>query len=332
MVTLPGALHKPSFTPLWREPSAATKITSWPPKGYAEVYTVGTGNFWTVGRKFGRKNPWDLIIYNFQTETPREVNWYLHHAVGCWTSKDRENFAFDRAMTADALPGKIYIPHAGWVPDPKFEKGSGAGRFLHGIKTNVYSILEQLSRWVPSIAYQNSRMPSSGYSEVAELVNTGEVSIKIDPKLGEDAKYLPKEKTIYFGRIPRIGNLHMAGRIANEATHVFTHKEEISVNEYNNEVISSLAESLAVASLSPSWARQRMENTTQMLDHLYFPGWVWATEMRGISFIGESHLDQDFHHPVHGWTENPWRMLIKYHDSIPLYEKKRRLDPWDPVW
>lgn len=44
--------------------------------------------------------------------TPQEINWYLHHRVGCKEHKDRKNWIFSRS----ADPGIIYIPPAGTVP------------------------------------------------------------------------------------------------------------------------------------------------------------------------------------------------------------------------
>jgi hypothetical protein len=45
--------------------------------------------------------------------TPAEINWYLHHRVGCKESKDGgRNWSFSRS----ADPGYIYVPDTGTVP------------------------------------------------------------------------------------------------------------------------------------------------------------------------------------------------------------------------
>jgi hypothetical protein len=54
----------------------------------------------------------DLVIYNFKTVSPAEINWYLRNKVGCIrATHDRKNWMF----TSDARPGIIYLPpKAGW--------------------------------------------------------------------------------------------------------------------------------------------------------------------------------------------------------------------------
>jgi len=46
----------------------------------------------------------ELIWFNFRTDVPKEINWYLFHFVGCRYSRDgRVNLCFDGAR-----PGVIY--------------------------------------------------------------------------------------------------------------------------------------------------------------------------------------------------------------------------------
>ena len=47
-----------------------------------------------------------LIYFNFQTNNPDIVNWYLRNYVGCKRSRDGLNWAF----SPEATPGVIYIP------------------------------------------------------------------------------------------------------------------------------------------------------------------------------------------------------------------------------
>ncbi len=331
MTGLPGALLKPNFKPLWRAPTTTELVEHWPPKGYMKEVEVEDGNFWSLGRRFGRENPWDIIIFNFGTEDPQVVNWYLHNAVGCWKSQDNANFAFDSSITNEKKPGKIYIPHPGWHPDPKFQKGSGAGKFVHAVKDATATILTRLAKRIPTLAYRNSRLDQFGLEKVAEMINTGEVPLVVDPELMDSAAYSFDDKTIYLGKVPKLGRPFTAGVLANEATHAYTHWRSTEVNAFNNEMISSLAESVAAASVSVDFVRRQLENTADGYDQLYFPGWVWATELRGISRLGQAELDQDFDHPVHGVPMNPFTELVKYHDSIPYYHLKRRIT-WDHDW
>jgi len=51
--------------------------------------------------------PWDLIVANFKTRDPAEVNWYLRHHTGCTQpTPDGKN----RMFSASASPGIVHIP------------------------------------------------------------------------------------------------------------------------------------------------------------------------------------------------------------------------------
>lgn len=52
----------------------------------------------------------DLCFFNFRTRDPAEINWYLHHRVGCRrVTRDSRNYCFS---TADD-PGIVFLPSAG---------------------------------------------------------------------------------------------------------------------------------------------------------------------------------------------------------------------------
>lgn len=52
----------------------------------------------------------DLCYFNFKTRKPPEINWYLHHKVGCRkTTRDGLNFTFSSADR----PGIVYLPRVG---------------------------------------------------------------------------------------------------------------------------------------------------------------------------------------------------------------------------
>jgi len=81
------------------------------PKNYvppgARPYKVKDGDTWeTVARAHGI-NPSDLVVFNFGTKDSREINWYLHHYVGCTLpTHDGHNWRF----SSHANPGIIYVP------------------------------------------------------------------------------------------------------------------------------------------------------------------------------------------------------------------------------
>jgi hypothetical protein len=62
----------------------------------------------SVARKFG-VGVKELIYFNFLTDEPDEVNWYLRHYTGCnKVSPSGNNWMFSNS----AKPGIIYIPPA----------------------------------------------------------------------------------------------------------------------------------------------------------------------------------------------------------------------------
>src|SRR5215469_3514152 len=88
-----------------------TKPAKIVPRSYVPLggkrYKVKDGETWeTIARDHGI-NMTDLIVYNFGTRDCREINWYLHHYVGCsLPTHDGHNWRF----SSHANPGIIYIP------------------------------------------------------------------------------------------------------------------------------------------------------------------------------------------------------------------------------
>lgn len=323
MVTLPGAKWTPEFKPLWRKPSTSKRIKSWPPASPFAKSEVDYLDFWNLARKYDRENPWDIIIYNFGTEDPWEVNWYLHHAVGCWRSSDDKNFSFDNAKTADGNPGVMYIPQPSWRPDPKFVKGSGAGRFLDALVSITASILIRVARRIPTLQHGNTIVTSSGIEKIAELVTTREIAVVVDPSLDSIARYEDLFKTITLRKVPTLRSIGMHGTLANEATHAVTHWGSRSVNLFKNETASSFVQSVTEASFGERRILRRMENTFMKYDKLYFPGWVWLNYFNSTSILSLSDMNRMFPHPIHGEDRNPRTELIAYMDSMKSYRDKR---------
>jgi hypothetical protein len=80
------------------------------PKGFVTTHRVSDGEDWaSVAAKYNIEKVANLIYFNFHTNNPDEVNWYLRRNTGCNVSKDGgRNWAF----SSSANPGKIYIPPA----------------------------------------------------------------------------------------------------------------------------------------------------------------------------------------------------------------------------
>ena len=77
------------------------------PEGHVAVHRVSDGEDWArVAEKYN-VDVGNLILFNFHTRNPEEINWYLRRNVGCDTSHDGGvNWAF----SSSADPGLIYIP------------------------------------------------------------------------------------------------------------------------------------------------------------------------------------------------------------------------------
>lgn len=95
--------------PVTRIPNMKPVLKNAVPKDYAPSkiwHKVQDKENWgSVAAKFG-VNTQKLIYFNFKTNIPEEVNWYLQRNVGCNVSLDGLNWAF----SSSANPGKIYIP------------------------------------------------------------------------------------------------------------------------------------------------------------------------------------------------------------------------------
>ena len=91
--------------PLETEPIIKVPKNRIPPN--SEPYKVVDGDSWEkIAKRIG-VDTWDLIDFNFKTKDPREVNWYLHHYVGCdLPTNDKLNWRF----SSSAKPGIIFLP------------------------------------------------------------------------------------------------------------------------------------------------------------------------------------------------------------------------------
>ncbi|MET1412300.1 hypothetical protein ABVF61_08550 [Roseibium sp. HPY-6] len=336
MAILPGPYHKPSFSPKWREPSVVKKIKDWPPAG-ARDFTFATAgkDFASIAKSFDIPNVWDLIIFNFQTESPREVNWYLHHAVGCWQSTDGMNFSFDDATTADFGMGKIYIPPERWAPDPRFERGSGKGGQPRILKEISVRILNELHVKMPTISHYATYLPRDAYKIVADLIDAGDVTLHLKPSLAQDtAFYCCMCKKIQLGSRLFLNRPLSYGVLANEATHVYNHYVSNTTNALKEEVASSMAESIAVAVIDEQASldlimSHRPENKRGLL---YFLGWIYASRMKEKTVVSLESFNDFWEHPKLNKLCNPKDEMTTYHESIPSFKMKEDLEViniWD---
>jgi len=77
------------------------------PQGAATTHRIRDGDNWaSVAGKFS-VDAKKLIFFNFKTNHPDEVNWYLRRNVGCNVSNDG---GLNWAFSSSADPGIVYIP------------------------------------------------------------------------------------------------------------------------------------------------------------------------------------------------------------------------------
>jgi hypothetical protein len=77
------------------------------PEGAVDTHRVTDGEDWaSVAAQYNVKVD-DLIYFNFHTNVPEEVNWYLRRNVGCNVSNDG---GLNWAFSDSADPGIVYIP------------------------------------------------------------------------------------------------------------------------------------------------------------------------------------------------------------------------------
>lgn len=87
---------------------APSKLVYWPPLDAVSTHRVKDGdNWWSLESQYRLPDAWDLIKYNFRTENPLEVNYYLERYLGCDTiTDDEKNYVF----STSANPGVLFLP------------------------------------------------------------------------------------------------------------------------------------------------------------------------------------------------------------------------------
>lgn len=115
-----GLAIRKRVLPLRTEKRPVNPVPRGRPHGTRVEYTVKDNDtFESVAQDYGI-NVKQLILHNFQTMDPGELNWYLREYVGCdLPTHDRLNWRFSKT----ANPGKIYIPQQLIVLDPIYVVG-----------------------------------------------------------------------------------------------------------------------------------------------------------------------------------------------------------------
>jgi hypothetical protein len=185
-------------------------IPDFPPTyGAATPLIVGpTDNWWTLTRKIGRINPWELIQYNFQTTNPDEVNWCMRNILKCTlTTKDCLNYRF--GGKEDGTPIKIYVPGLDWTsPKPLPPGGVIPDRPAEDSTDKLANTFVRFVLRDPRIGFINFGLTgywiySGLFDAVRERIEAGGIAVYSKPSTGTaeydsyiNALFVPLENSI----------------------------------------------------------------------------------------------------------------------------------------
>ena len=219
-----------------RKPPAALR-KPWPPHDAVQKKLVTLSDNWTT--LAAGRDPWRLILYNFRTKNPDEVNWYLYHWVGCRAvTADAKNYRFgahdDRLgkPPGASAPLYIYIPHPDWEPN-----------YDELARDLVYAtLLSSSARTV----YFNTAVANVHYGDIGSIgtmVGSGHIQVGFNPSLvshNAGALYMPKADLIQLSSLRT--DLGARSRIVHEAVHAAFDSRRASLTKIEEEAIAYIAQ------------------------------------------------------------------------------------------
>jgi hypothetical protein len=146
--------------PIMQEPKPLPSPLDYVPEGTVPYRVSNNDNWWTLAERpevrASLMSANDLCYLNFRTRKPAEINWYLHHKVGCRKpTRDGKNYVFSLADS----PGIVYLPKPAAPPpvtevEPKKPEPRSNAWFGIGVKggTQFFVIgIETLTGYVASL-------------------------------------------------------------------------------------------------------------------------------------------------------------------------------------
>ena len=228
------------FRPLWKE---APDLKHWPPLGYRSAQKVRLGLDWlSIAHMNLIVDAWDLIHFNFRTEDPREVNWYMRHYIGCWAGgPDWKNFKFtnyDATKAADS--GQVYIPPLGYK--------RGLRMPFHG---RVVAELEKAITHYPLLAWKKSTsknfsVGTETYRKTLQAMRDGRIYTFYDPTIKDNAQYVWHENRMLVRRAS-FARWDQRATLVHEMTHAILDYKKYTMFNWESEMMAYAAEGL--------WAR-----------------------------------------------------------------------------
>jgi LysM domain len=232
-------------------------------------YRVQNGdNWWSVADRLGMPVA-ALIRFNFNTQEPKHVNYYLKHNVGCKVvSPDGKNYSF-----RDASPGIIYVPGPGsgfvWASEPtkpikptpvddEYTTIPWSGIEVRDVTETFGPKMAKLLRSDPhlrTLAFPRLHRPrmrgysGADYADVARRIHLDGIEVyetRKDSGLGFFGKYDSHGGLNYFMLRPSVTAtplLYMTTLI-HEATHAIQDRNKWRMSELDDEVDTHFAEAL----------------------------------------------------------------------------------------
>ena len=262
----------------------------WPPKGHIKAHRVtNKDNWWELANHYGRTDPWDIIKYNFETDNPKEVNWFLRELVGCKTSKDGSNYSFNSLDK----PGLIYIPPAGWTPGSTPVKPTPGGYIPtaddEALRRSVLNVLGDPNLKEVNFRYRGHRVDWPLLIAVANRIIDRKMGIRYDPSIGSSGEYDPVDNVIFF-RFKFAGSDTRRALVVHEAVHAgldIRKAGELIVSEA--EAAAFLAQAIYALEIFPSG--EILIGSDGYRRPVYDRAWHIAEQMKAGKKLSELSLE-----------------------------------------
>ena len=227
----------------------STPPPPFPPPGYLTAHDIRDANqsWGTLQALYGRESAWDIIIYNFNTTDPKEVNWYMGNPLylGCVrTTGDRKNFRF----SAKANPGILYIPPAAWrpgtpapVPPPPATEQQTKDI---AAKASVLRVLRGGGLGHIRFIWNGATIDRAALQRIADLVDTGRISVCWDPLLSAGQAAYESDGNTFFLSDPYASTPFAEAIIVHEAVHAVLDLRGKSMYVMESEAIAYLTQAL----------------------------------------------------------------------------------------
>lgn len=209
----------------------------WPPPDYKLKKEVTLADNWDT--LAAGRDPWRIILYNFKTHNPDEVNWYLYHRIGCRAvTPDGKNYRFgpydDRLPAPPGAPKKlyIYIPHDDWEPE-----------YDDLARELVYETLLSSSARAVHFSTSVASLHLGEIGNVGLLVGKGHIQVVHSPGLtshNAGARYVQKGDVMELGSL-RTDN-GARSRIVHEAVHAAFDSRRAYLTAIEEEAVAYVAQ------------------------------------------------------------------------------------------